>query len=112
MDKTALYRNYVREIIKRHTPQCVSGEPEIEIQNIFDTENDHYQIVHTGWHKKQRQYGCIIHLDIKNGKIWIQHDGTEIGVANELAEMGVPKEDIILAYHPPYKRPYSGFGIG
>ena len=45
-----------------------------------------------------------MHLDIIDGKIWIQHDGTEIGVANELVEMGVPKEDIVLAYHPLYKR--------
>ncbi len=44
-----------------------------------------------------------MNFDIKDGKIWIQHDGTEIGVANELVEMGVPNEDIVLAYHPPYK---------
>ena len=50
-----------------------------------------------------------MHLDIKNGKIWIQHDGMEIGVANELVELGVAKEHIVLAYHPPYKRPYTGF---
>ncbi len=112
MDKTAIYRNYIREVIRRHTRQSLSSEPEVEIQNIFDTENDHYQLVHTGWHKKHRQYGCIMHMDIKNGKIWIQHDGTETGVADELAELGVSKEDIVLAYHPPYKRQYTGFGTG
>jgi hypothetical protein len=53
---------------------------------------------------------CIAHLDIKDGRIWIQYDETETGIADELAELGVPKEDIILAYHPPYKRPYTGFG--
>lgn len=37
-------------------------------------------------------------MDIKDGKIWIQHDGTESGVANELGELGVPKADIVLAY--------------
>ncbi len=112
MDKTTLYRNYIKEIISKHARPSVPGGIEVEIQNIFDTENDHYQLVHTGWQKKQRDYACIMHLDIKNGKIWIQHDGTEIGVANELAELGVPKEDIVLAYHPPYKRPYTGFGSG
>ena len=43
-----------------------------------------------------------MHFDIKDGKIWVQHDGTEIGVANELVELGVAKEDIVLAYHPPF----------
>jgi len=64
-----------------------------------------------GWHGNRRVRGCVLQIDIKNEKIWIQHDGTEIGVANELVGWGVPKEDIILAYHAPYKRPYTGFGV-
>jgi hypothetical protein len=73
---------------------------------------DHYQIIRTGWRDEEhRVYGCLMHIDIKNGKIWIQRDGTEVGTANELVEMGVPKEDIVLAFYPPYKRPYTGFGV-
>jgi len=74
-------------------------------------EQDHYQLLNVGWHGNRRVRGCVLQIDIKNEKIWIQHDGTEIGVANELVEWGVPKEDIILAYHAPYKRPYTGFGV-
>ena len=62
-----------------------------------------------GWNKLQRVRGCVLHIDIKDDKIWIQHDGTEVGVANELIELDVPKHDIVLAFHPPYKRPYTGF---
>jgi hypothetical protein len=66
--------------------------------------------VHAGWSKNHRKYGCLIHRDIKDGKIWIQHDGTERGVANALVELGVPKDDIVLAYQPPYKRAYTPLG--
>ncbi|NJL58416.1 MAG: XisI protein [Desulfobacteraceae bacterium] len=107
MEKIAIYRNHIKELIRRHSHPSAYGD--VEIQQIFDTENDHYQLVHAGWHNKQRQYGCIIHADIKNGKIWIQHDGTETGIADELVGLGISREDIVLAYHPPYKRPYSGF---
>ena len=48
---------------------------------IFDTERDHYQIVYAGWKNRRRMYGCVLHLDIKDSKIWVQHDGTEIGFA-------------------------------
>jgi len=65
-----------------------------------------------GWCNNRRTYGCVLHIDLKNDKIWIQHDGTEIGMANELVALGVPKEDIVLAFHAPYKRPYTGFGLG
>lgn len=108
MEKTDRYRKYIREVIARHSTPSAYGET--EVQQIFDTEHDHYQLVHAGWFELERMYGCIAHLDIKNGRIWIQYDGTETGIADELAELGVPKEDIILAYHPPYKRPYTGFG--
>ncbi|MGB3403955.1 MAG: element excision factor XisI family protein [Microcoleaceae cyanobacterium] len=32
-------------------------------------------------------------------------------MGEELVLMGVPKEDIILGLHPPYKRPYTGYGV-
>ena len=110
MAKVETYRNYIQEVIKRHgSYQPVYGD--VETQLIFDTERDHYQLVHAGWHNNRRMYGCIIHIDIKDEKIWIQHDGTEVGTANELVELGVPKEDIVLAFHAPSKRPYTGFAV-
>lgn len=54
----------------------------------------------------------IIHVDIKDNKIWIQKDGTEIGIANELIAAGVPKEDIVLGFHAPYKREFTDFAVG
>ena len=78
---------------------------------IFDRENHHYHLINVGWNENQRIRGCVLHIDIKDGKIWIQHDGTAPGVATELVEMGVPKQDIILAFHAPYKWPYTGFGV-
>ena len=50
-----------------------------------------------------------MHMDIKEDKIWIQYDGTEIGVANELVALAIPKEDMVLAYMPAYKRPYAEY---
>lgn len=36
-----------------------------------------------------------------DGKIWVQQDGTEVGIANELVELGVPKKDIVSGFNPP-----------
>jgi hypothetical protein len=30
--------------------------------------------------------------------IWVQEDGTDIGVANELVRLGIPENKIVLAY--------------
>jgi len=53
----------------------------------------------------------VIHLDIINGKIWIQHDSTDWPVADALLEAGVPKEDIVLGFHPAEVRQYTDFAV-
>jgi serine/threonine protein kinase len=107
------YRQYIRQILSERAQRAANQhkhEKEYEVQAIFDDDHDHYQLLYVGWRNNRRQFGCILHLDIKNGKIWIQHDGTEVGIANQLVELGVPKQDIILAFHEPEVRQYTDFG--
>ncbi len=102
------YRTKIQQLLDKYG-NMISSTQDIETQIIVDEKHDHYQLVHIGWHNNNRTYGCVLHIDIKNNKIWIQHDGTEIGMANELVALGVPKKDIVLAFHAPYKRQYTGF---
>lgn len=110
MDRLDEYRSYIETIIKKYGVYKPSYG-NVEVQVIFDREHDHYQLVSVGWDENERIRGCILHIDIKDEKIWIQHDGTEIGVANELVEMGVPKQDIVLAFHAPARRKYTEFAV-
>ncbi len=50
-----------------------------------------------GYHRVEHN---LIYLDIIGGKIWVQKDGTEDGITDELEASGVPKSDIVLAFHP------------
>lgn len=64
-----------------------------------------------GWQQKRRVHGCVTHVQIINGKIWIQRDGIEDGITDELVEAGVPKDKIVLGFQPPNVRPYTGYAI-
>ena len=33
-----------------------------------------------------------------DGKVWIQHDGTDLKIALLLAEKGIPKKDIVIGF--------------
>jgi hypothetical protein len=110
MDKVDSYRQIVKETLLAHS-QIKPVYGEIEMGVLFDLERDRYQVLRAGWLQKSRVYGVLIHIDLKGSKIWIQYDGTEVGVANELLERGVPKEDIVLAYHSPFIRQYDGFAV-
>jgi hypothetical protein len=110
MDKVEKYRSYIQKLLTDYASLGPADE-EVQTELIFDTERDHYQVVYNGWRNRIPKYGCVLHLDIRGDKIWIQHDGTEIDIANELVNLGVPKSDIVLAFHEPLLRPYTGFAV-
>ncbi|WP_315791339.1 XisI protein [Fischerella sp. JS2] len=110
MDKLEQYRQCIQAILTKHGKHKPNRE-EIENELIFDTIHDHYQLMRVGWNGLNRVYHSVMHFDIKNDKIWIQQNMTDVDLAQELLEMGIPKEDIVLGLQPPYKRPYTGYGV-
>ncbi|MGI2904577.1 element excision factor XisI family protein [Tolypothrix sp. VBCCA 56010] len=41
----------------------------------------------------------------------IEEDRTENGIATDIVRAGVPKEDIVLAFHEPNMRQYTDFAV-
>ena len=89
----------------------ISGDPDTNAYLTLDKENHHYLLIETGWQNDYRIYGTLIHIDIIGDKIWIQHDGTEEGIANELIRLHVPKDSIVLAYKSPDHRQITEFAV-
>lgn len=110
MDQLEQYRQIIQQVLTRYVSIPVANG-EIESQIVFDTERDHYQVMDVGWDGYRRVHGCVLHLDIKDGKIWVQHNATELRIAHELVAMGVDKDDIILGFQAPYAREFTGFGV-
>ncbi len=110
MAELAHYREAVQNLLQDY---AVYGrnDCEIETELIYDTKRDHYQLVHVGWQGERRIYGCILHLDIKDRKIWIQHNGTENDIAEELVEKGISKTDIVIGFHSPFKRQFTDYAV-
>jgi hypothetical protein len=69
MEKLAKYRQLVHQILLDSGNQK-PAYGDIEVEKIFGTDRDHYQIVHVGWEGDNWMHCCIIHIDIKGEKIW------------------------------------------
>lgn len=110
MDTIDHYAEIIKTILAKDA-EFVPSYGEIESHLILDDKGHSYQLMYIGWNGSRRVHGMIIHIRIRNGKIWIEHDGTEEGVATALLEAGVPKEDIVLAFYSPAKRPYTEFAV-
>ncbi len=111
MDKLERYREIVRRVIDEYA-RYKPAHGQIETEAIVDRDRDHYEVMHVGWDGVRRVHGAVIHLDLRGGKVWIQYDGTSRPVAEELVAAGIPREDIVLAFHPTELRRLTGFGVG
>jgi hypothetical protein len=111
LDKLTRYREIARQVVTDYA-QDKPSHGEIESYPVIDPVGDHYMAVSAGWDRHRRIQGAYVHLDIIDGKIWIQYDGTNRPVADELVAAGVPKEDIVLAEKPADVRPLTGYGVG
>ena len=110
MDRMKQQQESVTQLITRFA----SYKPafgDVEMQAITDHEHGHYQVMSIGWEKDERVHDCVMHLDIKDGKIWIQHNATDVDIAEELVEQGLSKAEIVLAMHPTRLRPYTGYAV-
>lgn len=110
MDKLTRYRQIIRNLVSEYGSYKPSyGEIETEV--LIDQTENHFQLIRVGWLNGSRVHGVILHFDLINGKIWIQRNGTDREIADELMEAGVAKEDIVLAFQPENIRQYSGFAV-
>lgn len=110
MDKLEHYRQCIQNLLSEYAAIPIANG-EIESETIYDLQQDRYLVMNVGWDANRYVHGCVLHLDIKDGKIWVQQNTTELRIAHELVAMGIPKEDIILGFQAPYLRQYTEFGV-
>jgi hypothetical protein len=110
MDRIEQYRLIVRRLIEEYASYKPS-HGQIDTEAIIDPDRDHYEVMHVGWDKARRVHGSVVHIDIINGKVWVQYDGTTQPIAEELVAAGIPREDIVLGFHPARVRQYTGFAV-
>ncbi len=112
MDKLTEYQSLVKKILNEVASMREDAPRALKTQRIFDDEHGQYLLYKNDWRGERRIYGCFIHLEISpNAKIWLQHDGTDQLIAQQLLDLGVPKEDIVLGFRAPIVRKDTGFAV-
>lgn len=112
MDRVATYRALLKELITQHAERINRHpQPDTETEVTFDEERDHYMLLRVGWTPKGRLFAPALYARLRNGKIWIENDWTDAGLATELVERGVPPTDVVLAFHPPEMRVHTEFSV-
>lgn len=110
MDTLDSYRDTIERVLSEYaTVPYAHGDLRAEV--AFDRQHDRYLLLTVGWDRGKRVHASIVHIDIINGKVWVQRDGTEYGVANELVGASIPRDRIVLGFQPEQVRPFTEFAV-
>ncbi|WP_017661861.1 XisI protein [Baaleninema simplex] len=77
---------------------------DIETELVFDRDRDRYLLVNLGWQEDLRIYDSVLHLEIRDDRIWIQRNQTDVRIADALKELGIEGDRIVVGVVPPSYR--------
>ena len=110
MDRITQYRQIIENVLTETLAFLNSGaDPSVEYRLLFDRERDSYGLVAIGFSNKRRIHHFLIHLEIINGKVWLQADNTDFVIARDLERAGLSKNEIVLGFQEPKVRPYTEY---
>jgi hypothetical protein len=109
MDTIKTYSDVIKQIISKYA-QFKPSHGNIRLDTLFDDVNHRYALMQVGWDGKKRIRGNLIYVTIQQEKVFIEYDGTEKGITDELITAGIPAEVIVLAFHPLYLLEKEGTG--
>ena len=112
MEKVLKYRNTLRDVLRTYAADDTNKAhkpDDMQIRLVFDTENDRYQVLYTGWREYNQTFSVIFHFDIIDGKIWVLQNNSDYDIIGDIENAGVPKSDIVLAFYAPVMRPFTEY---
>ncbi len=112
MDRLKEYRTILKEVLTAYAADELKQKhkpDDMQVRLIMDTENNHYQALYAGWRNDQQVFSVIFHFDIIDNKIWVQRNTSDYDIVGDIEQKGVPKSDIVLAFHAPSMRSFMEY---
>ncbi|NUM43861.1 MAG: XisI protein [Anaerolineales bacterium] len=110
MERVEKYRHIVEKVLQDYVAIPYT-QGNIENELLVDRNLDKYILLSVGWSRKRRVHSVVFHIDIIDGKVWVQVDNTDAIIVDDLEREGIPKEDIVLGFHEPEVRQYTGYAV-
>ncbi|HEX4592498.1 MAG TPA: XisI protein [Gemmataceae bacterium] len=109
MDSLSRAQAAVRDLLSQYADLDSQGPPDgLQTACVFDDEHGQYLVMRFGWSGQRRVEGILLHVRIHEGTVWLEENGTDRLIADELIARGVPAADIVLGFVPPeFREPLS-----
>lgn len=111
MEKINKYKNLVEEELKYQQSIKIANGPNLKRHLVINESKTEFVLLDVGRFNKRYISGLVFHVEIKEGKVWIHEDNTDINIADNFARLGIPKSDIVLAFLPSYVKERTEYTV-
>jgi hypothetical protein len=112
MDAVTNYAEVVRQILARVADDLRRiPKPDVETLLLEDARHTAFLLKRVGWHTGKRVNNTVMSARVRDGKVWIEEDNTNLCLADELVRAGIPKSDIVLGFQAPEERHLGEFAV-
>ena len=111
MDRVKKYQQILEHFFKERAAIQDRQTSGLKSHLLVNEQQTDFVLLKMGWKKKLFVHAVVFHIEIKEKKIWIYEDKTDIDVAKVLVEAGILKEDIVLGFLSPTLREFSEYAV-
>jgi hypothetical protein len=95
MDKIETYRQILKSVTEKHA-KMFSPVQNVSSSAVCDFEQNNYFLI--DFDSKEKKHYIVFHLRLENGKIFIEQDGIEYGIKQDLIEAGISPNEIVFNF--------------
>lgn len=108
MDKLTHYQKFITDFLNSFANSLKKGGNE-DVFVIVDKENQQYQLLKMYWQDNRRIHDIIFHFSIKDEKIVLQVNNTDINLEPVFAKNHIPKKDVVIGWHNDFHHQLEGY---
>lgn len=97
------YAQILSEVVREWGETGASLHP-IDTEVICDLQSGNFLLIGVGWRKEARVHSMYFHARIREAKIWIEWDGIDPSIIEELLQRGIPRDAMVFGFLHPSMR--------
>ena len=105
MEKVKKYQKNLLEFLNYYGNIKSPFMPDVESKVITDIKNNHYLMQRIGWYEDRHVNYTVFHFEIRNNKVWVHENRTDLNIDAELIDRGIAPKDIVSGLDHPSLSP-------
>lgn len=101
MEKLKRYQKALLQILNYYAGIKSPFMPDVENRVIADTKSHNYQLQRIGWYQNSHVHYTVFHFEIRDNKVWVHENRTDVNIDAELIDAGIAPKDIVSGLDYP-----------